>query len=449
MVAARRNRRILGFGQLGRRLVAAFVGVALAAIAVNTLISAQSLRHDISTVLTRERLSLVRSLALASGAAYRGAGWRQANLMPVMDVAARSGAGVQITDTAGQPVGTSPRFAALPRSGSRTAPVAWGRHEVGQMTVRFSSGGLSAVGRQFEVRRWHARLLSAAIAALIAVIVSLAVARAITGPLERMLQAVRARGAGGRAVRIDRIRGVGVVRELLESFNHATNALDDQDRLQRDLVANVAHELRTPVAVLQAGHEAMLEGVTALNADNVSSLRDETLRLGQMIDDLQRLAAAESAALRLKLARHDLADIAAEAAASLRDSFGAAGLGFTQWLQSAVVPCDADRIREVVSNLLTNALKFTPAGGKVVLESGPAAGGGGMIKVTDSGIGIPAAELAHVTERFYRGAASPGMAEGSGIGLAIVAELAQAHGGEVQFASEPGHGTEVTVTLPA
>ena len=374
-MAARSNRRILGLGQLGRRLIVAFVGVALAAIVVDTVASAQTLDRDVSAALARQHVSLAGSLALASGAADRGAGWRQANLMPVTELAGRSGAGIRIVDTTGRTVGVSPRFGSLPRTGARSLPVMWDRRQIGRITVRFSSGGLSAIVQRLEAERRRARLISAAIAALIALIVSVMVARAISGPLERLLEAVRARGAGGRPARVKEVRGVGVVGELLESFNHTANALDDQERLRRDLVANVAHELRTPVAVLQAGHEAMLDGVTTLNAENVASLREETVRLGQMIDDLQRLSAAESSALQLKLARHDLADIAAGAAASLRDAFGAAELGFAQRLRPAVVACDAGRIGEIVSNLLTNALKFTPPGGTVVLESGrPPAG---------------------------------------------------------------------------
>ena len=444
----RRNGKIFGLGQLGRRLIVAFVGVALAAIVVDTVASARSLTADVSAVLAKERVSLTGSLALASGAAYRGGGWRQANLMPVMDLAGRSGAGVRLTTTGGRLVGTSPRFSALPSRDARSVPVLWHGRAVGRIAVRFSSGGLAALARHFEAQRWRVRLVSAAIAALIALIVSVFVARAISEPLERMLEAVRARGEGSRSVRIKEINGVGVVRELLASFNHASNALDEQERLRRDLVANVAHELRTPVAILQAGHEAMLDGVTALSAENVESLCEETVRLGQMIDGLQRLSAAESAALQLKLAEHDLADIGAEAAASLRSALGPAELSFAQRLRPVLVRCDAGRMREIVLNLLGNALKFTPPGGNVVLESGPAAGGGGWLKVTDSGIGIPAGELPHVTERFYRGLAAPGIAAGSGIGLAIVAELARAHGGEVRIASEPGHGTEVTVTVP-
>lgn len=426
----------------------AFIGVALAALAVNTAVNAWSLDRDVSAVLGSERLSQVRSLALAAGAAHHGAGWPQADLMPVMDVAAQAGAAVQVRDRAGRLVTASPGYGALPRRSTSTYPVTWERRPIGRISIRFSSGGLTAIARSFEERRWHARLIAAGIAALIALIVSIAIARAISGPLERMLEAVRARGAGERSVRITQVRGIGVVRELQESFNDATNALDNQERVHRDLVANVAHELRTPVAVLQASLEAMADGLTELNPGAVGSLHHETVRLGRMIDDLQRLSAAEAAVLRLNLAEHDLADIAADAASTLRGSFAAAGIGLVQWLRPTLVRCDAARMHEVVSNLLTNALKFTPAGGKVELETAPDAGGG-WIKVTDSGCGIPADELPRVTERFYRGKASPGMADGSGIGLAIVAELSKAHGGDLRIVSESGQGTEVTVTVPA
>ena len=124
-------------------------------------------------------------------------------------------------------------------------------------------------------------------------------AKRITSPLERMLATMRARIAGDRAARVTDVRAVGVLRELLEDFNRAANAFDQQDQAQRNLVANVAHELRTPVAVLQAGHEAMLDGVTEPTPQNLSSLRDEVLRLTRVLEDLQTLAAAEAAAIQL------------------------------------------------------------------------------------------------------------------------------------------------------
>jgi len=141
--------------------------------------------------------------------------------------------------------------------------------------------------------------------------------------------------------------------------------------VRRNLVADVAHELRTPIAVLQAGHEAMLDGLTKPTSANLTSLRAEVLRLARMVDDLQRLASAEAAALQLRLVARDLALAADTVADSLADALDAAGLVLERRLSEVHVRCDPLRIHEVTTNLQTNAMKFTPAGGWVVLETGP------------------------------------------------------------------------------
>jgi signal transduction histidine kinase len=444
---AKRNGRVVGIGQLGRRLALVFVAVALAAIAVNATISAESLGKDIDKVAMQQEGSLAQSVAVTAAAAHQGT-WGRADLHPVLDLAHRGDASAQIRNIDGQVVAQSPRFATFPTVHQLILPVDQKGRQIGQVTVRFSSMSPGAVVRNFEAARWHARLIAAGVAALIALVASLIVARAITRPLEQLLEAVRARARGNRAAQINPVRGTGVIRELLESYNQSAIALDKQDRLRRNLVADVAHELRTPVAVLQASLEAMLDGVTDLTPSAVASLRDEVLRLAKMVEDLQRLAAAESASLQLRLAPHDLAALAAEAAFSLGDAFRVGEVTLEERLTEVHVLCDPARMREVISNLLTNSLKFTPPGGGVRLFVGPDGGGMAAISVNDTGIGIPAGELPHVTERFYRGVRSAEMAAGSGIGLTIVAELVEAHNGQLDIASEPGTGTRVTVTLP-
>ena len=427
----------------------AFVAVALAAIAVLALVGAATTATDITRLTSGQEHRLAVAVAVAGGATYRHGGWSSDNLMPVFQLVARDRAGAQMRNAAGRVVRSSPGFGALARTNQLTEPIAAHGGRVGTATIRFGGAGLAGVPRAFEATRWRARLIAAGIAALIAILVSLVMARTITGPLELMLEAVRARGAGGRSVRIKRVRGVGVVRELLESFNHSSNAIDKQDRLRRNLVADVAHELRTPVAVLQASHEAMLDGVTDLTPENLRSQHEEVLRLARMVEDLQRLAAAEAAALQLTLAPHDLAAIAADAADGLRGAYGAAEVDLAQHLPEAYVACDADRMRDVISNLLTNALKFTPPGGSVRLETGAREDGIAGLRISDTGIGIPPDELPRVTERFFRGQRSNQMAGGTGIGLTIVAELVRAQSGELEIASEPDQGTRVTVTFPA
>jgi signal transduction histidine kinase len=444
----RGNRTIFGIGKLGRRLALVFVAVALAAIAVNTTIAAESLGSDINAIALKGEKTLTQSAAVMAAAAYRGGTWSHSDLGPAFRRAMRGDAAIQVRDKSGHVVKKSSRFDKDPVAHQRIVPLRLGHDRIGSLTVRFSPESPGAVVRSFEAHKWRTRLLAASIAALIALVVSLIVARAITGPLEQLLASLRSRGIGKKTAVIKPVRGTGVIRELIESFNESAVALDKQDRLRRNLVADVAHELRTPVAVLQASLEAMQDGVTEVTPDGVVSLRDEVLRLAKMVEDLQRLAAAESASLQLRLEPNELAAIAAEAADSLSDAFRVAEVVLERHLTEVHVLCDRVRMREVISNLLTNSLKFTPPGGTVSLLVGPDGSGTAAVSVIDTGVGIPGEELPHVTERFFRGVRSSEMAAGSGIGLTIVAELVQAHDGQLDIASEPGTGTRVTITLP-
>jgi signal transduction histidine kinase len=198
--------------------------------------------------------------------------------------------------------------------------------------------------------------------------------------------------------------------------------------------------------VLQAGHEALLDGVTEPTPDELGSLRDEVLRLARMVDDLQTMAAADAAVLQLARERCDLAGIARSAADSLARRFEAAEVALDRQLAQAPVLADQRWLHQVVTNLLGNALKFTPAGGRVTVRTGQD-GASAVLEVADTGIGIPADELPRIFDRFWRGQAAAATS-GSGIGLAVAAELTWAHGGTLTAASEPGQGTRLTLTLP-
>ncbi len=225
------------------------------------------------------------------------------------------------------------------------------------------------------------------------------------------------------------------------------DTLEREDQLRRILVADVAHELRTPLAILQATTEAMADGVTPPTPSTLSSLHDETLRLGRIVADLEVLASAEAAGLALDLTIVDLAAVADSAAEGLRSQIEAQELSLLLALHRATVRGDKDRLHQVVTNLLTNAIKFTPVGGSITL-SVRSSDGSGTIIVQDTGRGIPREDIPHVFERFWRG---PGARNttGSGVGLAVVQELVAAHGGQVTVKSEEGHGACFVVTIPS
>ncbi|MHB1596805.1 MAG: ATP-binding protein [Streptosporangiaceae bacterium] len=448
-------RRRYTIGRLALLLTLAFVGVVLAAIVVVSVLAARSSDLGIVHLERQREQSIAASAAAGIGVAYHsaatrrtpdGSGWQRVELKPIFAMLFREGASAEVRDLNGAVARRSPGYFGVSPVAGITKPITVAGRPVGSVTVRY----YRSVVASFERNRWWGRISASGFASLLALAVALVLSRWIATPVESVLVALRIRGEGDHSYRISEqdMRGLPLLRELPAAFNESVDLSDARLRAHRNLIADVAHELRTPVAILQAGHEAMLDGIAEPSAEYLASLRDEVLRLASRVDDLQHLASAESAALRLRLVSADLAAVAGSAAAALADAFAAAEIGLEQRLTPVRVRCDPDRMREVVINLMTNALKYTPAGGHVVLATGPGPDGGAVLTVTDTGVGMPPDELPHVTERFFRGRRSAEMARGSGIGLTIVSELVRAHHGNVEFTSQLGQGTTVTVTLP-
>ncbi len=437
-------------GRLGLRLALVFVAVALSAVAAAVIFGSLATSGNVDQLISRQRADAVLATAVTAAAAYDHAGWERADLSALTMVLSKAGAAVRVRNMAGQVIGASPDFASRRGQPELTEPVRLRGQRVGNVTLRFGHKGLAGAIEQFQAERWPAWIMAAGVAAFIALIAALLLSGRITGSLDRLIRVARARGRGDLTVRAGDVGGFGEIRELAGAFDQTADARDEQDRLRRNLVADVAHELRTPIAVLQAGHEAMLDGLTEPTPANLASLHDETLRLGRMVGDLQRLASAEAAALQLRLIPCDLAAIAQDAAGSLADAFDGAGISLRRRLAEAQVMCDPARMREITTNLLTNALKFTPPGGTVLIETEPPEPGREQVRltVTDTGIGILPEDLPRVSERFFRSPRTSGIA-GSGIGLTIVAEIVRGHHGSMEIDSEPGTGTTVTITLPA
>jgi two-component system, OmpR family, sensor histidine kinase BaeS len=438
--------RPAGPGPIGLRLALALIGVALAAVALLATLTAAFVAADVSSLVTRQRADLTDAAAVAAGAAWdRAESWANADLTPVLDLAAQVGADVQVRDAAGTVVSYSPGFARLSSMPERREAVVVRGQHAGLVTVRFSGGGLGRADQMLRTDLWRAIVGAAGLAALLALLVALAVSRRITSPVARLIEAARAMGNGDRSARAADVGGARELRDLAAAFDQMADSLASMEKIRRNLVADVAHELRTPVAVLQAGHEALLDGVADPTPGQLASLREEVLRLARLVDDLHALASAEAAALQLTLRRCELAAIAAIAADSLLSAFDAAGINCERRLAEAYVMGDPGRLHEVITNLLTNAVKFTPAGGTVLIEAGPHQQQA-RLRVRDTGAGIPPDELPHIFDRFFRGQHADGVA-GSGIGLTVVAELVRAHGGRLDVTSSPGEGTQITVTL--
>ena len=434
-------------GTLGLRLALAFLGVALAAVALNAVLTAVFSAVDVSSLATRTRNELAGAIAVTAASAWeQHDSWTAADLGPARAFAVQTGVEFQVRDTAGRVVAATGGFASA-NGPTTTVPVVNSQGaQVGTVAVALTASGIGGADAVLRTALLRAIAGTAGLAALLALVSGLGVSRRITRPVARLVSVTRAMASGDRSSRVGQIKAPGELRELAAAFDNMADTLDREDKLRRDLVASVAHELRTPVAVLQAGHEALLDGITEPTPEELGSLRDEVLRLARMVDDLQTMAAADAAVLQLARERRDLAGIAGAAADSLARRFEAGEVTLHRDLAPAPVLADERWLHQVVTNLLSNALKFTPAGGTVTIRTRQD-GARAVLEVEDTGIGIPADELPHVFDRFWRGRAAA-QTSGSGIGLSVAAELTRAHGGTLTAASQPGEWTRLTVTMP-
>lgn len=450
-------------GPLGARLALAFVAVAFAAVAVLGVLTLVVSRNEVADLVDRQREQSSMEIAATLAQAYQDAnGWNAADLSGAYALAASARADLVVLGASGEVISSSPPSmadlmgrmhgdAAVPAledfGDPRVVPIEVDGTPVGRVQLRFPASGLPAPERQVRDALARTAVAGAGIAALAALGVAVFVSRRVTRPVMALTDAARRLEAGDRSARAGLVDAPGELGELGRAFDQMAEGLRREDQLRRTLVADVAHELRTPATILRAACEEIVDGLAEPTPERMASLHEEVLRLGRVIEDLEALASAQAAGLHLQRDLVDLVEVAARAVELLRARFDEAGLALSVRTAPARVEGDADRLHQITVNLLTNAMKFTPRGGAVALVVEPI-DGLVRLEVSDSGPGIPAEELPHVFERFWRGAGA-GRTAGSGIGLAIVDELTRAHGGRASVHSEPGQGTTFTVLLPA
>jgi signal transduction histidine kinase len=239
-------------------------------------------------------------------------------------------------------------------------------------------------------------------------------------------------------------RGAGELRQLAESFNVMVERLADNDEQRRRLFADIAHELRTPLAVIQGTIEGVIDGVYPGDAAHMEPLLAEVAVITRLLDDLQLLAHAEAGELRLHREPVELRPLIAELAAAHRPQAGQAGIELHEEIEELPeIEIDPIRIRQVLENLMANALRYTPSGGAVTIAARREPGTV-VIEVRDTGAGMTPDQRAGMFERFVKSADSGG----SGLGLAIARSLVEAHGGEIAAEAAPDQGTIVRFTLP-
>ena len=269
--------------------------------------------------------------------------------------------------------------------------------------------------------------------------------RGAAGPVGELIEASSRVEAGEYGLQVVE-RGPREVRALVRAFNAMSSRLAETDSRRRQLLADVSHELRTPLTVIQGNVEGMLDGVYATDREHLEHVLAEARQLERLIEDLRTMSLVDAGALPLHRERVDLGALAAEAVAALQPQAAEAGVDLSANSADAIPELELDprRMRQVIGNLVSNALRHTPAGGivRVTVSTGS---GVLILSVTDTGSGMDAESAARAFDRFWRSPGSPG----SGLGLPIARDLVAAHGGEVELQTTAGHGTTVTVRLPS
>ncbi len=296
-----------------------------------------------------------------------------------------------------------------------------------------------AVETEFLAALDRILLVSSLVAAAVARLLGWILVRRLVHPIERMMVLAECIAQGDYACRVD-TRGPDEIARLADALNRMAEGLQRIEALRRDLVANVAHELRTPLSTLQGYLEALRDDVAPASPETLASLHEEVLRLVRLVDALHQLSQFDMWVSQLRLTEVDLPALARRFVDVYRPECARRGMAVRVAHDPGVpwVQADADLVSHALRNLLDNALRYAPDGASVVITQAPQ-GGAIRVAVQNTGEGISAEDLPHIFERFYRGEKSRSRdTGGAGIGLALVQEIARAHGGDVGAASADG-----------
>jgi signal transduction histidine kinase len=341
---------------------------------------------------------------------------------------------------------------------SLVLPGAFDRHMAGMsgmMGMMDGDHGMDSLFQGFRSGVFDALKLAALAASAAAILAGLFITRQIIAPIRALSRASWRIAAGHYNERVQLAKQdparVDELGQLAQDFNRMAENLERTETLRRQLIGDISHELRTPLTAIKGSMEALIDGVLPAEPETFEQIYQEADRLQRLVNDLQELSRVEAGAFKLDLQPLSLADLLKTATIRLEPQYAEKGIGLLIDLPTDLpeAQADADRLSQVLFNLIGNALQYTPAGGQVTV-SARRQGDEVLVSVQDTGIGIAAEHLPHVFDRFYRADRSRARASGgSGIGLTIARYMVEAHGGHIWAESHgTGKGTTFTFTLP-
>ena len=313
--------------------------------------------------------------------------------------------------------------------------------------VAFQAGDHRVLTQRLENAAWAAALIAGGVSLLLSMLLTYTLLR----PVRDLTGAAQGLASGQLSHRV-KVRGDDELAALGQAFNQMAESLQQAEQSRRDMTADIAHELRTPLAVQRAHLEAIQDGIYPLSPQALEPVLEQNHTLARLVEDLRTLALADAGQLTLNRSRQDLGELTANVVERFKTQANARQIELRLEPGPGLLPqvwVDATRIEQVIANLVTNALRYTPEGGRIVaqLDYQP---GAVLLSIHDSGPGIPLEALPHIFERFYRAGHSRSREEGgTGIGLAIARQLAEAHQGRLEAANHAGGGALFTLRLPA
>lgn len=451
-------------GAFGRRLAIAFATVAALTVVIVAVLISAVWNYQFDQYLRGNMQRVADGVAQVAAEAYpQYGGWSMQTLSVIPRLGQMRGVAVQIINMAqaviyddttnlrnihGEVMGED--FLLDPVGPVVTAPVTVNNATVGTVRVWAYGEGALLTDRdeQFRSGSFTALVAAAVIAILMASLAGFLYSNRLVRPIEVITETALALRRGDRQART-KLEGKDEIAVLARTLDEMADAIEADRELERRLTADVAHELRTPLQAIQATVEAMQDGVLPADEERLGVVRDETVRLGRLADGILELTRLERGSLPFTFRRLDLAvpvRAAAEAHQALMD---ACQLKFTVTAPSGSwVYGDADRLQQAISNLLSNAARYTPPGGSVELCMRPN-GDSVNIEVSDTGMGIAEEDMANVFSRFWRADSARATATGGlGIGLAVTKEIVERHKGSIGVERRSVGGTKFVLRVP-
>jgi signal transduction histidine kinase len=433
------------------QLLGAMILLAIASVAVTAVLINRAVDSELRDFSHRDlRISAVNAAESAAAMYLEDGGWSERSVRALRTIGHAHGEAIAVLGYGGRPVPGSP--GPISTNGARS-PVMVRGNTVGTVIANPPrTGGIDSAAERLDHRlrgRMDGLLLAAGIlAGSLALMLALLVALHLARPLHRLTEVARRMGAGEIETRATGSGGGREMTRLAHTMDSLAAALRQQDELRRATASDVTHELRGALVGVFGRVEALRHGLVDDEQAALAQIEADAHRVRRLVDDVHSLAEAQRPGLLVRKRPIDLDQIVAACVARHADRFRALSIELARDVSHARVEGDPERVAQVVDNLLSNALRYTDPGGRVAVRLS-VAGDRAVIEVTDSGIGIAPEHVERIFDRFWRAPpARERAAHGSGVGLALVADLVRAHDGRVEVESRPGRGSTFSVFLP-